>query len=77
MAVRFYDLRHGAATLSLAAGVDMKVIAEHLGRSKWSFTSDVYTSVIPQVALAAAEAVVVIVPGSARHRPAQGRSRSL
>jgi hypothetical protein len=61
----------------LAAGVDMKVIAEHLGNSKSSFTSDVYTSVIPQVAQAAAEAVAAIVP---RNRPAPGstgRSRSL
>jgi integrase len=75
--IRFHDLRHGAATLSLAAGVDMKVIAEHLGHSKSSFTSDVYTSVIPQVAQAAAEAVAAIVP---RNRPTPGgtgRSRSL
>jgi integrase len=75
--IRYHDLRHGAATLSLAAGVDMKVIAEHLGHSKSSFTSDVYTSVIPQVAQAAAEAVAAIVP---RNRPAPGgtgRSRSL
>jgi hypothetical protein len=55
----------------------MKVIAEHLGHSKSSFTSDVYTNVIPQVAQAAAEEVAAIMP---RNRPAPGstgRSRSL
>jgi len=60
--IRFHDLRHGAATLSLAAGVDMKVISTTLGHARSAFTSDVYTSVIPQVAQAAAEAVAGIVP---------------
>jgi integrase len=62
--IRFHDLRHGAATLSLAAGVEMKVVSETLGHSKSSFTSDVYTSVIPEVHQAAAEAVAAIVPRS-------------
>ncbi|GAA2621951.1 tyrosine-type recombinase/integrase [Actinomadura fulvescens] len=60
--IRFHDLRHGAATLSLAAGVDMKIISETLGHSRSSFTADVYTSVIPQVAKAAAEATATVVP---------------
>ncbi len=66
--IRFHDLRHGAATLSLAAGVEMKVISENLGHSKSSFTRDTYTSVIPQVAQAAAEAVAAIVPRTRRSR---------
>ena len=60
--IRFHDLRHGAATLSLAGGVDMKVVSETLGHAKSSFTSDVYTSVIPEVHRAAAEAVAAVVP---------------
>jgi integrase len=64
--IRFHDLRHGAATLSLAAGVELKVVSEVLGHSKSSFTRDVYTSVIPEVHRAAAEAVASIVP---RNRP--------
>jgi integrase len=60
--IRYHDLRHGAATLALAAGVDIKVVSETLGHSKSSFTRDAYTSVIPEVAQAAAEAVVAIVP---------------
>jgi hypothetical protein len=53
---------------SLAAGVEMKVVSETLGHSKSSFTSDVYTSVIPEVHRAAAEAVAAVVP---RNRPWQ------
>jgi integrase len=29
--VRLHDLRHGAASLALAAGVDLKVVADQLG----------------------------------------------
>lgn len=60
--VRFHDLRHGSATLSLAAGVDMKIVSETLGHARSSFTADVYVSVIPEVAKAAAEAVAAVVP---------------
>jgi integrase len=60
--VRFHDLRHGSATLSLLGKVDMKVISETLGHARSSFTSDTYTSVLPEVALAAAEAVASVVP---------------
>jgi len=60
--VRFHDLRHGAAKLSLAAGVDIKIVQEMLGHSTSSFTRDVYTSVVPEIATAAAEAVAAIVP---------------
>jgi len=60
--VRLHDLRHGAATLSLSAGVDIKIVQEMLGRSTSAFTRDVYTSVVPEIAAAAAEAVAAIVP---------------
>ena len=64
--IRFHDLRHGSATLSLAAGVDIKVVQEMLGHSTSSFTRDVYTSVVPEIATAAAEAVAAIVPRKGR-----------
>ena len=60
--VRLHDLRHGSATLSLAAGVDIKIVQEMLGHSTSAFTRDVYTSVVPEIAAAAAEAVAAIVP---------------
>jgi integrase len=63
--VRLHDLRHGSATLSLAAGVDIKVVQEMLGHSTSAFTRDVYTSVVPEIAAAAAEAVAAIVPRKA------------
>jgi integrase len=63
--IRLHDLRHTAATLMLAAGIDMKVVQETLGHSTYGTTSDVYTSVLPELAEAAAEAAVAIVPRNA------------
>jgi integrase len=60
--IRLHDLRHGAATLALAAGTDIKVVQELLGHSTSVLTRDTYTSVLPEVARAAAEAIAGIVP---------------
>jgi integrase len=60
--IRLHDLRHGAATLALAAGTDMKVVQEMLGHSSLSLTSDTYTSVLPEVAHEAAEAAARLIP---------------
>ncbi|MDQ7910772.1 tyrosine-type recombinase/integrase [Phytohabitans sp. ZYX-F-186] len=60
--IRLHDLRHGAATLAKAAGIDTKVISEMLGHSSRKITDDTYTSVFVEVAKEAAEAVVGIVP---------------
>jgi integrase len=60
--IRLHDLRHGAATLALAAGADMKVVQETLRHSSITITSDTYTSVLPEVAYAAAALVPRIVP---------------
>jgi integrase len=60
--IRLHDLRHTAATLMLAAKIDMKVVQETLGHSALSTTSDIYTSVLPELAHAAAEAVTTVVP---------------
>ena len=60
--IRFHDLRHGAATLSLAAGTDMKYVSAMLRHSSLSITSDIYTAVLPELAREAAEASVALVP---------------
>lgn len=62
--IRLHDLRHGAASLMLAAGVEMKLVQETLGHSNIGLTANTYTSVYPDVATAAAEATAAIVPRS-------------
>ncbi|WP_103382522.1 site-specific integrase [Pseudonocardia dioxanivorans] len=64
--VRLHDLRHGAASLMLAAGVSMKVVQETLGHANMALTANTYTSVYPEVANAAAEAAYALVPRTRR-----------
>ncbi|MFF4625069.1 tyrosine-type recombinase/integrase [Nonomuraea jabiensis] len=59
--IRLHDLRHGAASLMPAAGVEMKVVQETLGHTSSSFTADTYTSVFPEVAMAAAEKTAALL----------------
>jgi integrase len=59
--VRLHDLRHGAASLMLAAGVELKVVQETLGHVSSTFTRDTYTSVYPHVAQAAAESTAALI----------------
>ncbi|WP_339156480.1 tyrosine-type recombinase/integrase [Actinomadura luteofluorescens] len=66
--IRLHDLRHGAATLMLAGGADMKLIQAMLRHSSLAITADTYTSVLPEVAREAAEAAAALVP---RKIPAQ------
>jgi integrase len=60
--IRLHDLRHLAATLALAAGVEMKVVSAMLRHKTLGITADTYTLVLPEVARAAAEAASQIVP---------------
>lgn len=64
--IRLHDLRHGAASLMLASGVDMKVVQETLGHSMMSLTADTYTSVYVEVSRDAAEAAAASVPRRGR-----------
>jgi integrase len=59
--IRLHDLRHGAATLLLAAGHDMKVVQETLGLSSITIAADTYTSVLPQLAHQSAEDVAALI----------------
>jgi integrase len=67
---RTHDLRHGAATLALAAGVDMKTVQEMLRHSTITLTADTYTSVLPDLAKQAAEKTAAIVPRRTRNHHA-------
>ncbi|MFI0411601.1 tyrosine-type recombinase/integrase [Actinomadura sp. 3N508] len=73
--IRLHDLRHGAATLARAAGVELKVVQDMLGHSSIALTADTYTSVLPEVAHRAAEKAARhvlkagrLVPGTSRVR---------
>ncbi|GLV98576.1 hypothetical protein Slala05_22080 [Streptomyces lavendulae subsp. lavendulae] len=45
--LRLHDLRHGAATLMLAADIDIKIVSDTLGHSDTRITRDIYQSVLP------------------------------
>ena len=46
--VRFHDLRHGAATVLLAAKIDLKAVSELLGHSSVAITADIYQKVLSE-----------------------------
>lgn len=46
--MRVHDLRHGTATLMLAQGTPMRVIAEQLGHANPSLTAKTYAHVVPE-----------------------------
>lgn len=60
--IRLHDLRHGAATLALAAGKSMKEVSAMLRHSSEAITSDIYASVLPELKAATSAAVASMVP---------------
>ena len=60
--VRFHDLRHGAASLAKAAGLDTKYISSILGHSRTSFTDKTYVLLFPDLERAAANLAAGVVP---------------
>ena len=59
--VRLHDLRHGAATLMLLAGEELKTIADQLGHSSVVLTADTYLSVAVELGLKSAAAAARLV----------------
>jgi integrase len=71
--VRLHDLRHGQASIMLAAGVEMAVVSKRLGHSGIRITSDTYAHLLEGVGRQAAEAAAALVPrGSSAGAPASG-----
>jgi len=64
--VRLHDLRHGAASLRLAAGVDLAVVSKQLGHSSIGITSDTYSHLLEGVGRDAAERAAALVPRTPR-----------
>ena len=54
--VRLHDTRHAHATILLAAGVPLKVVQERLGHSTIATMADIYSHVLREMDIAAAEA---------------------
>jgi integrase len=49
LSIRFHDLRHSAASLLLAQGVQMRAIMELLGHSTIALTANTYSHVMPSM----------------------------
>jgi hypothetical protein len=58
---RLHDLRRGAATLALAAGVDLRTVQDMPGQCSIALTAGTCISVLPEVARNAAEKVAALI----------------
>ncbi len=67
--IRLHDLRHGAATLALASGADLKAIQDMLGHASIVLTADTYSSVLPVVARRTAEGIARLIVQAGRYPP--------
>lgn len=65
-AVRFHDLRHTAATLMLAAGVNPKIASERLGHANIAITMDFYQHVSTDLQRTASSAFSTMLAGRSR-----------
>jgi integrase len=61
--IRFHNLRHTAATLLLARGVNPKVVSEMLGHANVGITLSLYGHVTPHMQHAAAETMERVLTG--------------
>lgn len=60
--VRLHDLRHGQASLMLAAGIDMAIVSKRLGHSTITITSDTYSHLLGGVGRDAADRASALIP---------------
>jgi integrase len=67
--IRFHDLRHTYATLSLSAGIPLKVVSQRLGHASIVITADLYQHVTPQLEEDAAAKVANLILGNSATSP--------
>ena len=69
--IRFHDLRHTHASLLVAAGVPIKVVAERLGHAHPGFTMHTYQHLLPGMGASAASQFAALIDGAGRsiYRP--------
>lgn len=60
--IRLHDLRHGQASLMLAAGIDMAIVSKRLGHSTITITSDTYSHLLGGVGRDAADRAAALIP---------------
>lgn len=64
--IRLHDLRHGQASLLLAADVPLAIVSKRLGHSSITITADTYSHLLKGVGSKAAEAAAGLVPRAGR-----------
>lgn len=75
--IRLHDLRHGAATLALASGADLKAIQDMLGHASIVLTADTYISVLPEVARRTADGIARLIAQAGRYPPGSDQMHAL
>jgi integrase len=71
-----HTLRHAAASLQLAAGVDIAIVSKRMRHSTIGLTNDTYGHLIGKAGRRAAKAAVAQVPRRKRVKKAEAASRA-
>ena len=64
--IRFHDLRHSFATLTLEAGVDVKTVSHMLGHTDAGFTMNTYMHVTDDMQKNAADKMKEVIENSSK-----------
>jgi integrase len=73
-ALRFHDLRHTSATMSLSQGTHPKIVQERLGHSSISMTMDLYSHVSMQLGREEADKLEKLIEEKKRDRDPEGEA---
>ena len=73
--MRFHDLRHGAASLELLVGADLKLVSDQRGHSSIVLTADTYVSILPHLVRECVEDVAHLLLIHGLRVPGRKRSR--